>query len=87
MTAIERAFNAKVNLQPLDYINEPNLRTNRLALVDDDEPSSTPIASNPARHLYSWMMISPTYNAPYSFSQDYYYSDANSNRVRFDFSR
>lgn len=45
--AIKGAFNARVNAWPLDYINEPNLRTYRLALVDDDEPSSTPTAFNP----------------------------------------
>lgn len=43
---IEGAFDARVNPRPLDYINEPNLRTYRLALVDDEEPSSTPEASN-----------------------------------------
>lgn len=31
----------------MDYINESNLRTYRLALVDDDELCSTLVASNP----------------------------------------
>lgn len=42
---VEAAFSLKVNPQPLDYINEPNLTTYGLAFEDNDETNSTLVAT------------------------------------------
>lgn len=40
-------FSLRVNPQPSNFINEPNLRTFKLALVDDDVVNSVPVTTTP----------------------------------------